>query len=358
VFHLLDFILLYPRHDNHWVLAGLGIIVGLAIFHRGFRLLQRKRLILDTPSSRVRSASMGLVEINGLATGPYTMTAPITGHACYYYRTTIWQLGAEGKKNNWDMVADECMCLPFYLDDNTGRLLVNPQGAEFDVHRDFHEEFDLSVPQRVTDFLIQHKLDTTRRVRVDEYCIKPKNALFVMGTLTENPGTKVTPTPVPVLTAPVFQSTFQMSGGRSVAMFRVSGSSDFRSLLRTNADFTPPSFGESTRSLPPEQKEQIAAAMKKAGITNPKAWQIVGINYPGTSAAVAAATALEPPEEFDLSPRTVLMKGTHNSTFIIAWRSQRQVVASLGWKAALMIWGGPALAIACSYFVLAHFGWL
>jgi len=52
------------------------------------------------------------------------------------------------------------------------------------------------------------------------------------------------------------------------------------------------------------------------------------------------------------------MKGSHDPAFFISWRSQRDVVASLGWKSSLMIWGGPALTILCVYILLAGFGQL
>jgi hypothetical protein len=51
----------------------------------------------------------------------------------------------------------------------------------------------------------------------------------------------------------------------------------------------------------------------------------------------------------------VLMNGTHDPAFFISWRSQRDVVASLGWKSALYIWGGPALTLLCAYIVAMHF---
>jgi len=87
----------------------------------------------------------------------------------------------------------------------------------------------------------------------------------------------------------------------------------------------------------------------------------------GTSAAASPAkaastletqTAVEDIGGYDLHPPVVLMKGSHEPTFFISWRSQREVVASLGWKSTLMIWGGPALTILCIYILLAHFGHL
>ena len=60
------------------VWCATGLCAGLYLFFNGFRLLQRRRLILDTPVSKIRSASMGMVELSGLAAGPYTIVAPVT----------------------------------------------------------------------------------------------------------------------------------------------------------------------------------------------------------------------------------------------------------------------------------------
>jgi hypothetical protein len=184
-----------------WPMIGTG--VGIYLFSHGFQLLQRKRLIENTPSSKIRSAAMGLVELNGLACGPYTLQAPITGVPCFYYRTMVWQWKQQGKSKSWVKVADENFHVPFYLDDGTGQMLVNPQGAELDIHRDFQDEFSTSMfssslqtPKNITNFLATHGIDTDKQIKVEEYCIRPKNALFVLGTLSQNPGTEVSAIPV------------------------------------------------------------------------------------------------------------------------------------------------------------------
>src|SRR3989442_7552860 len=42
--------------------------------------------------------------------------------------TTLFRSSSE-----WVKVADESLHVPFYLDDNTGRVLVDPRGAEMDI---------------------------------------------------------------------------------------------------------------------------------------------------------------------------------------------------------------------------------
>src|SRR5438105_12483123 len=138
-------IILIFRPENAMVLAAIGAAAGVYWFYRGFRLLQRKRLILNTPASKIRSASMGLVEISGSATGPYVINSPLKQTTCYYYRTVAWQYKQRGKDSDWVKVAEETLHVPFYMDDGSGRLLVDPSGAEMDLQCGFHEEYNRSI---------------------------------------------------------------------------------------------------------------------------------------------------------------------------------------------------------------------
>jgi hypothetical protein len=181
----------------------VGICAGIYLFVRGFRLIQRRRLILDTPVSKIRSAALGMVELSGLAVGPYTVSAPITGRTCYFFRTLAWEWKREGRSTKWVKVACESMHVPFFVDDNTGKLMVDPRGAELDLHCDFKEQFCDSLftltpeaPANVRDFLSRHGISTTNKIKVEEFCIKPKNALFLLGTLDENPGMELTQQPI------------------------------------------------------------------------------------------------------------------------------------------------------------------
>jgi hypothetical protein len=325
------------------MLAGMGF--GLYLFWKGFKLLQERRLILDTPNSTIRSAAMGLVEVSGLACGPSTISAPISRLACYYYATTVWQYKQSGRNWQWVQVARECSHLPFYLDDNTGRLLINPDGADMDIHCDFKEEYSDSVfsrfdalPEDVRSFLLSHDVSSNHRTRVEERCIKPKNALFVLGTLAENPERKTT--------AGLQENSGLPQGVNALAFSTAAGVGAVSSSVTLNgrvnlAKTTDPAI--------------VTAAMMKAGITNPAAWQAAGIS---SAQAAAVNSTIVPTGDFDPNPATVVMKGAHNSTFLISWRSQREVVSSLGWKCSLMIWGGPALFLFCFYLLAAYFKWL
>src|SRR6266496_5689250 len=175
--------LIFSAPDGHavaWLV--IGAAAGTYWFYKGFRLLQRKRLILNTPASKIRSASMGLVEISGLAAGPYVMTSPLKQVECYHYQSIARQLKQRGKNSEWVKVAEETLHVPFYVDDSTDKVLIDPRGAEMDLHCDFQEEYNRSVlfegpdmPGSVREFLERHGVDPGKRIKVEEHCIKPRS---------------------------------------------------------------------------------------------------------------------------------------------------------------------------------------
>jgi len=342
---------------------------------------------------------MGMVELSGLAVGPYTMIAPVTARPCYCYRTLVWEWKRQGKSDQWVKVADECMHVPFFLDDNTGRVLVDPRGADLDLHRDFQEEFCDSffttkdpVPDNVRSFLARNSIVTKNKIKVEEFCIKPKNALFILGTLTENPGLELAPQPIRDVEVLDLISTegFSLRLGAAFSFSTgIDGNSNTGSLLQRLAvppdarsdDKTVQVIRLSTEQTPAgsadmSQQHKIAAALLKAGISNPAARSAAGVESPairvseeasvltvhsqdevrGFGGAGSGSAALEL-NGFDPRPPVVLMKGTSNKTFMISWRSQQDVARSLGWKCTLMTWGGPALALLSLYVLLSIENW-
>ncbi len=372
-----------------------GFCAGIYLFVKGFRLLQRRHLILNTPVSKIRSASMGLVELSGLAVGPYTMVAPITARPCYFYRTIVWEWKRAGRSSKWVKVAADCRHVPFFLDDNTGKVMVDPRGADLDLHRDFQEEFCDSLftmkeeaPANVRDFLARHGITTRNKIKVEEFCVKPKNALFLLGTLDDNPGIELTPEPIfddefTTLAgkALLFVSNETQLGRKALSFAAEAGSGlSLTGGLQHDPAFDPiynqalaTASNRAIRLSPDRAKtkasdmtqQEIANALLKAGISNPAAWSAAGVT-PGQASGTdsfhttvanfgsvpQSVTQPAPsPDTFDPNPAVVLMKGKNNPTFLISWRSQREVAQSLGWKCTLMIWGGPALSLLCVYFL-------
>lgn len=360
----------------------IGLCAGVYIFIQGFRLLQRRHLILDTPVSRIRSASLGLVELSGLAVGPFTLTAPVTARPSYYYRTLVWEWKQSGKNKRWVKVAAECMHVPFFLDDNTGKVMVDPRGADLDLHRDFQEEFCDSFfttkeepPPNVRELLSRHGISTSNKIKVEEFCIKPKNSLFILGTLDENTELELKPQPIcdeehdslgnrlsfalGSSGRPLGEGVTDVLSGLSLtgglqhdpaydSIYRNALSSASAHVIRLSPEAAP------TKAADMTHQQAIAAALMKAGIANPAAWSAAGVTpyAQASSSTNRAGVTTGATDGFDTRPPVVVKKGENNTAFLISWRSQRDVARSLGWKCALMIWGGPALALLSLYGLL------
>lgn len=355
--------------------ATVGAIAGVFLFLRGFSMLRCKRLIMNTPSSKIRSASMGLVEISGTAKGPQTVPAAITGEACYYYRAMAWQWRQSGRNGQWEKVADESLYVPFFIEDATGDALVDPQGAELDIHCNFKDELGGSsfgsgmMAENASRFVLRYGLLTSEKIRVEEYCIKPGDPLFVLGTLGQcTSAVRWTPIPHAAVLGSSFKSRLDFFGPTSSSMFRALGwESGLKVPLDANVNASVSGAAQSASStagswssvsLEEETMHSMSATSNRetAATAAPQA----------ASAVTSVETETLPPEadsearsatEFNTHPTVAIGKGANHEFFMISWHSQREVVQSLAWKSALCIWGGPALTLACVYFLVQSLGW-
>jgi hypothetical protein len=115
-----------------WALTlGVAVIGGGAM---ALRWLQVARLIEDTPTSRVRSAAQGYVELTGrgLPLDGTQNLAPLTQRPCVWwnYRVSRKQEGGKGRSDSWQTVSSGHSGQPFLLDDGTGQCIVQPEGAD------------------------------------------------------------------------------------------------------------------------------------------------------------------------------------------------------------------------------------
>ena len=387
----------YFISDDFWLVstAVVGAVGGVILFFRGFRMLQYKRLILNTPFSKIRSASMGLVEVSGMPTGPQTIAAAITGQPCYYYRARAWRWVDSANDKKWEQVLDESLSVPFFLEDSTGKVLISPQGADLDVHRSFTDEIQTSrfgkgslVPESIRKFAAERGLLSGDKIRLEERIIQPGYPLFVFGTLGENPGqTSWTATPHATSTRLSFGSgltrslNFKFSVGESASDVvmkmigemspRSSGDKSVRIETRTRAggpivlpDRVVAELNRSGVPLPvsvlPDSSRVVpnaggrvnASSLAVATEIAPDASALAGAEKPSSGGGATAASG------FDLHPRVAIVKGERGDPFTISSRSQREVVQALGWKSMLYIWGSPVFTLVCIYFLLVYWGWL
>lgn len=92
----------------------------------GFHFLRLKRQIENTPTSKVRSIAMGMVEVKGRALRQYALISPMSHVPCVFYRLTKYRR----EKNQWQVTSTSSSdSVPFLLEDDTGRVEVDPAGC-------------------------------------------------------------------------------------------------------------------------------------------------------------------------------------------------------------------------------------
>ena len=395
------FSMIYSASDGSWfmLMALAGAVGGVALFFQGFRMLRYKRLILNTPFSKIRSASIGLVELSGMPTGPQTISAAITGDPCYYYRVKAWQWVGSGNDHKWEQVLDESLSVPFFLDDSTGKVLVNPQGADLDVHRSFSDEVQTSrfgkgslIPENIQKFVALRGLLSGDKIRLEERIIKPGYPLFVFGTLGENPGqTSWTPTPHAASTHVSLGSGFS----RSLNFKFNFGESGSDTATKMMEEMLPRSSGDksvhieartSSTGAPIVLPDRVVEQLNRIGVSLPvsvlpESSQMAS-NAGGlaVSSGIAVATQITPDapsappaasaekqsgargtlaaSAFDMHPHVAIGKGERGDPFTISSQSQREVVQALAWKSMLYIWGSPVFTLVCIYFLFVYWGCL
>src|SRR2546422_11397196 len=96
--------------------ATVALAAGPIVFLRGLRTLRPRRLIADTPTARIRSLAMGLVEVNGTVERRSALTAPFSGKSCAYWELDV----ASRTRNRWNIIHRDHSRNPFFLRDDTG----------------------------------------------------------------------------------------------------------------------------------------------------------------------------------------------------------------------------------------------
>lgn len=116
--------------SEFWVWTGLGTAASLALFFGTFVLLRKARLLEDMPTSRIRSAAQGYVELQGYArllAGP-PVVSPLSRQRCAWWSYCIRSYDASSRR--WEVIEREISSELFMLADATGSCIVDPEGAQ------------------------------------------------------------------------------------------------------------------------------------------------------------------------------------------------------------------------------------
>jgi len=127
----------------------IGLAIAVFALFASLRACRRKRLIDNLPTSKTQGVFIGLVELKGTTQCEQPVVSYLAEASCVYYSFDIeesWsrlvtETESDGKggtrtvtrrESGWTSVASRIESVPFYVQDDTGHLLVRPEGARIE----------------------------------------------------------------------------------------------------------------------------------------------------------------------------------------------------------------------------------
>jgi len=278
-----------------WAAIGFGF--GIISFFRGFRIYREYRVLTDTPEIPIRSVAMGLVHIHGKAQGVQQVKSPVTQTHCYFYQVNIEKYQRDSKGNgSWRHYKTDADGVRFYLQDATGKVLVDAHKAEYDLLQTCKRETGSGFGRGLKSLLGagNDSALTTGSLVDDSTLIGYAESLATGGI---------------GLAGALGQ--FNLGSGGHNLNWGGSSSGRYR--------FT------------------------EFCILNGHWYDLTG-------------TCVENPSPQDEHDRNLILKGENEPTFLISWRNEKEIEAKLRNRAALYVFGGAALSVVCLAALLVSFG--
>ena len=172
-------------------------VYGFLFFCLGMDEIRKYKIIQSLPTSRIRSLAIGLAEVSGKVI-PFKeeLMAPLSKKRCVYYKYEVYEWKSSGK-SRWKKVEEVSSYRPFYIKDNTGAVLVDPKGAEFNlpISYSYQSSFSLippSPPQEISELLkslgiSQGSFLFRKKFKVVEKCLPVGSPIYVLGWVGDNP---------------------------------------------------------------------------------------------------------------------------------------------------------------------------
>lgn len=184
----------------------VGFFIGLGLIYAGVKNYQLLQKINNTPTSKVSSAAVGLVELFGKMRSTSNVISPFKKVPCGYW-CIVGQYYRPGKHGGWFDIYRKSSEVMFYLEDETGKMLINPLLADITIPADVNIKGTLSnkglfgtskasLPQDAIAFIDSLPEPDKKKfydksayqLRIYEYYIAEKDPLYVMGTATPRGG--------------------------------------------------------------------------------------------------------------------------------------------------------------------------
>jgi hypothetical protein len=250
----------------------------------------------------------------------------------------------------------------------SGRILVDPRGANVDLPRDTYEEYGKTLLATLTDippgldaFLKRNKVDASAAVRVEEYLLVPGSEVFVRGVAVVNAsvgqsnehsaleknkipaGKNSPPAPHPV-TPEVIRLSAEPKNRPATEMTMQSRVAAALALARAHSS---EATGPNPLHIP-----SISVAVAETNIHRPEAQVQAGNNQELRTSEVIADPVPQPPQP------PLVVRQQDGSGFTISYRNLLTPPAASIRRASIFLAAGPLVTLASVYMLLTILGLL
>jgi hypothetical protein len=181
-----------------WVGAAVAVFALVA----SLRACRRKRLIDNLPTSKTHGVFIGLVELKGTAECEQPLESYLAAVHCVYYDfdiqerwsrlVTVTESDGRGgmrtvtrRESGWTTVASRTELTPFYVQDDTGAILVRPEGARIESLGVFEQTCTPMNPLYYGKGPSGGIMDSDHVRRFTEKAVPLKAPLFLVGQARE-----------------------------------------------------------------------------------------------------------------------------------------------------------------------------
>lgn len=336
----------------------VGFFGGVGSFFRGFRAYREYALLQNTPEIPIRSISMGLVRIHGKASSEQLVDSPVSHTPCCYYQVHI-QKWTEGDNGRWSHYGWDAGGAKFYLQDSSGRVLVDARGAEYDIERTGSRE---AASDGTSSFATPGAYDTELlcyAARVGPSTEEPgsqHNLEMEMGVFSASNFLKQRGRP----DAP-FQEMIGPQAAKRQQQMQEAPEAEGPQLdaFRTETPLplppVPPADDAAASLADPTTTDDTEASLVDAPIAIGRYRFTERCILPGHEYDITG-TCSENLEAKDVSDRNLIRKGLKEPTYLISGLARGDVNQMAQMRALLLIFGGGMLAVFCLALLLLRWG--
>lgn len=109
----------------------LGLFMGISLLGSAISKFLLVQKIKNLPTSKVSSIAVGLVELFGTGKCKNETKTPISKTNCLYWKVTCEKYSELG--DSWKLIFTDSSSNNFYLQDKTGKILIDPTDAEINI---------------------------------------------------------------------------------------------------------------------------------------------------------------------------------------------------------------------------------